>query len=77
MPELPSEELNKVICLIEQKDPKRAMEVASFYAELHKSIVNVAKAIKLGGYACYVVGNRKVKGIVFEQMLRYEIFSYQ
>jgi tRNA G10 N-methylase Trm11 len=64
MPELPCEELNKVISLIEQKDPKRAMEVASFYVELHKSIVNVAKAIKSDGYACYVVGNRKVKGIV-------------
>lgn len=62
MPELPSEELNKAINLIELKDPKRAMEVASFYVELYKSITNVAKVIKLGGYACYVVGNRKVKG---------------
>jgi len=64
IPEFPSEELNKVIKLIAQKDDKRAMEVASFYAELLQSIINVAKVIRPGGYACYVVGNRKVKGNV-------------
>jgi tRNA G10 N-methylase Trm11 len=64
MPEFPSEELNKAISLIAQKDNKRAMEVASFYSELHQSIINVAKVIKPGGYACYVVGNRKVKGTI-------------
>jgi hypothetical protein len=64
MPVFPSEELNKAISLIGQKDHKRAMEVASFYSELQQSISNVAKVIKPGGYACYVVGNRKVKGNV-------------
>ena len=64
MPVFPSEELNKVISLIGQKDHKRAMEVASFYSELQQSISNVAKVIKPGGYTCYVVGNRKVKGNV-------------
>ncbi len=62
IPVFPCEELNSVISLIRQKDHKRAMEVASFYSELQQSISNVAKIIKPGGYACYVVGNRKVKG---------------
>ena len=62
LPEFPCEELNKAIILIGQKDNKRAMEVASFYSELQQSIINVAKVVKPGGYICYVVGNRKVKG---------------
>ncbi|MDX1904020.1 MAG: hypothetical protein SFU27_07665 [Thermonemataceae bacterium] len=45
-------------------DEKRAKEVSSFYCDYQKSIENVAKTIKKGGYACYVVGNRKVKGEV-------------
>jgi len=60
----PSEQLNKTIESIAKKDPKRALEVASFYQELYQSIINVAQVIKPGGFACYVVGNRKVKGIV-------------
>ncbi|MDI6767970.1 MAG: hypothetical protein QME52_14210 [Bacteroidota bacterium] len=64
IPRLPSEQLAETIELIAQKDPKRALEVASFYQELHQSITNVAQVIKPGGFACYVVGNRKVKGTV-------------
>ncbi|TAE32811.1 MAG: DNA methyltransferase [Candidatus Kapaibacterium sp.] len=45
-------------------DEKRAKEVSSFYYDYQKSIENVARTIKSGGYACYVVGNRKVKGEV-------------
>jgi tRNA G10 N-methylase Trm11 len=45
-------------------DEKRAQEVASFYHDYQQSIGNVAKTIKRGGYACYVVGNRKVKGVM-------------
>jgi len=43
-------------------DEKRAKEVSSFYYDYQKSIENVSKTVKKGGYACYVVGNRKVKG---------------
>ncbi len=64
IPHLPSEQLAETIELIAQKDHKRALEVASFYQELHQSIKNVAQVIKPGGCACYVVGNRKVKGTV-------------
>jgi tRNA G10 N-methylase Trm11 len=49
---------------ISTADEKRAKEVSSFYCDYQKSIENVAQTIKKGGYACYVVGNRKVKGEV-------------
>jgi len=60
----PSKLLNETIDIIRHKDTKRALEVSAFYSELQRSIINVAKIIKPGGYACYVVGNRKVKGTI-------------
>ena len=51
--------VEKVVC----KDEKRAKQVYSFYEDYSKSIANVSKVIKENGYACYVVGNRRVKGI--------------
>lgn len=63
-PLFPSETLNSAIKNIKKSDEKRAREVASFYVDLCASISNVAKVIKRNGYACYVVGNRKVKGVV-------------
>jgi tRNA G10 N-methylase Trm11 len=59
-----SKALNDSLEKIALKDEKRAKEVSSFYYDYQKSIQNVAKTIKKGGYACYVVGNRKVKGEV-------------
>lgn len=61
---LGSSVLKKNLEKIASVDEKRAKEVASFYYDYQKSIGNVAKTIKKGGYACYVVGNRKVKGEV-------------
>jgi site-specific DNA-methyltransferase (cytosine-N4-specific) len=48
------------------------LEVASFYSDLQSSIQNVADVVKPDGYACYVVGNRKVKGVVLptDQVIR-------
>lgn len=51
--------INKII----QVDEKRAMEVFSFYNDLQKSIENISSLVKPSGLACYVVGNRKVKGV--------------
>lgn len=59
-----SRSLNESLEKIANIDEKRAKEVSSFYCDYQKSIENVSKTIKKGGYACYVVGNRKVKGEV-------------
>lgn len=60
----PCASLNAAINEIGFEHEKRAREVVAFYADLHASISNVACTVKPGGYACYVVGNRKVKGVV-------------
>lgn len=60
----PSDALNSAIEQIGKADKKRALEVSAFYLDLHASISNVTQLIKPMGYACYVVGNRKVKGTV-------------
>lgn len=63
-------------------DEKRAKEVSSFYYDYQKSIENVAQTIKKGAYACYVVGNRKVKGEVLptdeitKDFFEHQGFSY-
>lgn len=49
---------------IDKKSHKRALEVSSFYHDLECSIHSVSKAVKLGGYAIYVVGNRRVQDVV-------------
>ncbi len=64
MPKLPSAELNAAISIIYEKNPKRALEVASFYSDLYSSIKNVSKLIRKSGYACYVVGNRTVSSVL-------------
>ena len=49
-------EINKV-------DNKRALEVSAFYNDLDSSIQRVAKSVRKGGKAIYVVGNRTVKNV--------------
>lgn len=44
-------------------DEKRYYEVISFLNDYWYSIQNVAKVIRKGGRACYVVGNRRVKAV--------------
>lgn len=63
-PVLPCDSLNRAIGAIRRTDEKRALEVAAFYTDLYNSISNVAQVVKPGGYVCYVVGNRKVKGVM-------------
>ncbi len=58
-----SQNLNNTIEKIAKKDEKRASEVLSFFVDYKKSIDNVSKKIKSEKYACYVVGNRTVKGV--------------
>lgn len=58
--------LNRAIEKIARKDKKRVRDVVSFYNDYMKSINNVSAVIRTGGCACYVVGNRRVKGVTLE-----------
>jgi len=73
IPNFHCEALDTALNVIRKTDEKRAYEVAAFYNDLSASISHVAQAIKPGGYACYVVGNRKVKGVVLptDKSVRY------
>ncbi len=55
--------VDDVLHEIFEKDKTRATEVFSFYKDYFNSIKNIASVIKRNGIVCYVVGNRKVKGI--------------
>jgi site-specific DNA-methyltransferase (cytosine-N4-specific) len=55
--------LNNTIEKIKKIDSERVKDVISFFNDYRRSIDNVTKKVKKGGYACYVVGNRTVKGM--------------
>ncbi|MBC8485197.1 MAG: DNA methyltransferase, partial [Bacteroidetes bacterium] len=55
--------LDYKILEINNIDEKRAAEVYSFYCDLNLSIINISNVIKPKGYACYVIGDRIVKGV--------------
>lgn len=58
-----SDLLNDVVETIYKIDSDRVRDVIAFYQDYEKSINHVSSTIKKGGFACYVVGNRTVKGI--------------
>lgn len=62
-PGLPSVLLYEYIEKIANKDEKRAREVFSFYNDLYNSIKIIARKVKKKGFICFVVGNRRVKGL--------------
>lgn len=62
--EAESEVVADAVERIKSKDKKRARDVVNFYADLARSIRAVAAAVKKGGKAVYVAGNRTVKGEV-------------
>ena len=62
-PSFNSDILNDVILDIQKQSEDRARDVISFYEDYQKSINNVSATLKKGGFVCYVVGNRTVKGI--------------
>lgn len=55
--------LNTVINELVNIDKKRASEVENFYSDYYSSISNVSTRLKRNGFAIYVVGNRRVKGM--------------
>lgn len=59
----PSDALNDALNTISNIHESRAREVAGFYNDLMLSISHISPIVKHGGYAGYVVGNRKVKGV--------------
>jgi len=58
-----SEILNHEIREVEKTDKLRALDVVSFFSDYRASIKNVSQTIKHGGFACYVVSNRTVRGV--------------
>ncbi len=55
--------LDSVLAEIKARDEKRVKDVYAFYREYQKAIDNISKTLRSGGYACFVVGNRRVKSI--------------
>ena len=49
---------------IRSVDEKRAEEVSAFYIDLQRSIHSIAQACSPQATICYVVGNRRVKGVI-------------
>ncbi len=58
------DELDTALDDVKEVNPRRSLEVCSYYFDLNNSIKNVSNVIKNGGYACYVVANRRVAGIL-------------
>ncbi len=56
-------ELDESLSAVNLHSSERAREATSFYIDLRASIRNVAKTVRIGGYACYVVANRRVRGV--------------
>ena len=45
-------------------DEKRAKEVFAFYIDLERSISSIAQVLSPHATICYVIGNRRVKGVM-------------
>jgi site-specific DNA-methyltransferase (cytosine-N4-specific) len=60
---LPAPSLDEALHQIAAIDPARARQVLSFYDDLAKALANVARLLRPGGYACIVIGNRRVKRV--------------
>ena len=55
--------VDPAIVEIRAVDRKRASQVEAFYIDLERSIDSVAPLLAKGSTICYVVGNRRVKGV--------------
>ena len=63
---LPSDALYEALEKIEAVDPKRALDVYSFFYDYYQSIKQIVKTLNTNAYVCFVVGNRTVKGVQIE-----------
>lgn len=55
--------LNDLIKTLYEIDKERALDVISFYLDYESSLKNISNVVRKNGFACFVVGNRTVKGI--------------
>ena len=55
--------VDSAIAEIRAVDTKRASQVEAFYIDLERSISSVTPLLAKGSTICYVVGNRRVKGV--------------
>jgi tRNA G10 N-methylase Trm11 len=55
--------LNDLVNTLIITDEERTFDVISFYSDYESSIKNISAVVKKKGFACFVVGNRTVKGI--------------
>lgn len=55
--------ISQEIAQVAKVDNKRALEVSSFYEDLGTSIKEISKTVRIGGFAIYIVGNRRVKDV--------------
>lgn len=60
---LKSSALEKKIDEIAVLDEKRAKDVLSFYVDFYQCVLEIDRVTKSGGFLCFVVGNRTVKGV--------------
>lgn len=58
---LSSPSLSQVLQNIADIDPIRARSVLSFYLDFSQCVIEIDRFMKIGGYLCFVVGNRTVK----------------
>ena len=56
--------VSSVVEKIRSVDEKRAEEVSAFYIDLKRSIHSIAQVCSPHATICYVVGNRRVKGVM-------------
>lgn len=61
--DLKSKALSKTIDDIKSKDAKRVREVLSFYEDFNHCVKEIDRLMKIGGFICFVVGNRTVKKV--------------
>lgn len=55
--------LRTALAKIESRDRKRAMDVKAFYYDFALCLCEINRVCKLGATACFVIGNRTVKGV--------------
>jgi DNA modification methylase len=60
---LKSKSLHHIVEKIKEIDSTRVKDVLSFYEDFNQCVKEIDRVMKVGGYICFVVGNRTVKGV--------------